>query len=524
MSIDSLVVLVPLFPLCAAAYIGIGHLAGVIGGEKNEKSTALIATLAISLSCLVSLFLLGAYLMGTSKGSFEVGTWLSHDSLLVRVNFSTSGLSVLLAALFAILLFIVIRFSINYMHREPGFHRFFFILSLFASAMMLVVLSGNAVGTFAGWEIAGLCSFLLIAYAYDRPVAAGNAVWVFITNRIGDVGFILGIGLSYHWLGTVEWTQINDLSAGLTSGKVTILASCFAVAAFAKSAQLPFSPWLARAAEGPTPSSAVFYGAVMVHAGVYLLCLLQPLLERAPIVMAIIAMVGLCTAIYGFVVGLTQTDVKSSLFCATIGQLGLMFLECGLGFWTLASWHLCAHGIVRGYQVLSAPSLMHNIRYTPVEPVSPRVAGMKWVYVASLQRFWLDQVTDWAIVKLIKRVAYDLVYLDDRIIDRVMEIPVSAVLEESTLVQLEQRGVGGGIRPGVRVSSPDRQSRGFAGNLQWAASILYWFENRLVLRGVGEDAINYGRQLGKYVNQIEEILLRPHYVTLLSLISVLIAF
>lgn len=522
MNIDSLVVLIPLFPLFAAAYIGIGHLAGVIGGEKDEKSTSIIATLAITLSCLVSLFLLGAHVMGMSSGSFEAGTWLSHDSLLVRVNFITSGLSMLSAALFAILLFIVIRFSINYMHREPGFHRFFFILSLFASAMMLVVLSGNAVGTFTGWEIAGLCSFLLIAYAYDRPVASGNAVWVFITNRIGDVGFILGIGLSYHWMGTVEWTQINELSAGLTNGKVTIIALCFTIAAFAKSAQLPFSPWLARAAEGPTPSSAVFYGAVMVHAGVYLLCLLQPLFERAPVVMVLIAVVGLSTAIYGFVVGLTQTDVKSSLFCATIGQLGLMFLECGLGFWTLASWHLCAHGIVRGYQVLSAPSLMHNIRYTPAEPISPRVASMRWIYIASLQRFWLDQVTDWAIVKLVKRVAHDLVYLDDRIIDRTMAIPVSTVLEESTLVQLEQRGID--IRPGVRDSGPDRQGGGFAGNLQWAASLLYWFENRLVLRGVGEDAINYGRQLGKYLNRIEEILLRPHYVTILSFISVLIAF
>ena len=145
-------------------------------------------------------------------------------------------------------------------------------------------------------------------------------------------------------------------------GEATAIALCFAVAAFAKSAQLPFTPWLARAMEGPTPSSAVFYGAVMVHAGVYLVILLRPVFEHAPLAMAVVAIVGLMTAVYGFVVGLTQTDVKSSLIFATSGQLGLMFLECGLGFWQLAGWHLCAHAVVRGYQFLTAPSLMHNMQ------------------------------------------------------------------------------------------------------------------------------------------------------------------
>ena len=183
------------------------------------------------------------------------------------MNFITTGFSVTLAALFAILLFIIIRFSVNYLHREAGFHRFFFLLSLFASAMLLLVLSGNAIGTFIGWEIAGLCSYLLIAYAYDRPVAAFNATRVFVTNRIGDAGFILGMGLSYTWAKGLDWSQLNALSTQLTSGQASAIAFCFAVAAFAKSAQIPFAPWLARAAEGPTPSSAGFYGAIMVHAG-----------------------------------------------------------------------------------------------------------------------------------------------------------------------------------------------------------------------------------------------------------------
>lgn len=133
--------------------------------------------------------------------------------------------------------------------------------------MLLLVLSGNAVGTFIGWEIAGLCSYLLIAYYYERPVAAQNATRVFVTNRIGDAAFLLGIGLSYAWAGDVNWARLTSASAQLSTGQATVIALCFAVAACVKSAQIPFTPWLARAMEGPTPSSAIFYGAVMVHAG-----------------------------------------------------------------------------------------------------------------------------------------------------------------------------------------------------------------------------------------------------------------
>ena len=122
---------------------------------------------------------------------------------------------------------------------------------------------------------------------------------MFVTNRIGDAGFILGMGLSYTWAKGLDWSQINALSTQLTSGQASAIALCFAVAAFAKSAQIPFAPWLARAAEGPTPSSAVFYGAIMVHAGVYLMLLLQPIFERAPLIMALVAVVGLLTAAYG---------------------------------------------------------------------------------------------------------------------------------------------------------------------------------------------------------------------------------
>ena len=323
---DALVLLILLSPLCAAILVGSGHLFGHLEGEESESITSGCIVWAITLSCLLSLVLLVADMLGKNAGSFDLGRWLSSDTLMIRINFITTGFSVRLAALFSVLLAIVIHFSTNYMHREAGFHRFFFILSLFSFAMLLLVLSGNAVGTLIGWEIAGLCSYLLIAYSYQRPIAVSNATRVLVTNHIGDGCFILGIGLSFAWTETVNWNALNIALTELPPSQITGIALCFTLAAFAKSAQLPFTPWLARAMEGPTPSSAVFYGAVMIHAGIYLVCLLRPLIELSFFVMCLLVAVGFLTALYSFIVGLTQSDVKSSLVYAISAQLGLCLL------------------------------------------------------------------------------------------------------------------------------------------------------------------------------------------------------
>ncbi|MEI6069641.1 MAG: proton-conducting transporter membrane subunit [Methylococcaceae bacterium] len=474
---DALVVLIPLLPFIAAALIGIGQLSGALRGAASESTTAIIAMWTISMSCLLALVLLGADLLNKNTGQLNVGQWLSSDTLSIQVNFITTGFNVRLAALFSVLLVIVMHFSINYMHRETGFHRFFFILSLFASGMLLLVLSGNAVGTFFGWEIAGLCSYLLIAYAYQCPIATINATRVFITNRIGDASFILGTALSYAWADSINWNDLNAVSAQLSRGEATGIALCFALAAFAKSAQLPFTLWLARAMEGPIPSSAVFYGAIMIHAGVYLVCVLQPVFEQAPFAMAVLAVVGGITTVYSFIVGLTQTDVKNSLVFATSGQLGLMFLACGLGFWQLASWHLCAHAVVRCYLFLTAPSLMHAGLGNPVKPLTPFIGRLRRAYVASLQRFWLDPITDWTLVRPLQRLAHDLGYFDDHILDQIMRAPASAIRALSSRTQRQENRAGA-----------------------------------------------QGRKLGHAANQFEQLILRPRYLVLFVLITLLIVF
>lgn len=513
---DALVILIPLLPILAALAIGCGHLSGFLQGEQSEQLTADIATWSITLAFFMAVALLIGDSLGANRGLFSVGQWLASDTLNIRINFTSTGFSVRLAALFALLLALASKFSINYLHREAGFHRYFFILSLFASAMMLLVLSANMAGTFIGWEIAGVCSYLLIGYSYQRPVATENAVRVFVTNRIGDAGFIIGISLSYAWLDSVNWQALQTAGDQLGVGQATGISLCFMLAAAAKSAQSPFTPWLARAMEGPTPSSAVFYGGVMIHAGVYLLCLLEPVISQSPFALVVLGLVGIATATYSQIVGLSQTDIKSSLVYATSGQIGLMFLECALGFWELAQWHLCAHAIVRCHQFLAAPSLLANLH--GIKP-QPRPVP-RWLFMVSLQRGWLDQITDWALVKPIRGLALDLSYFDANIIDRMMG--VSALNQLSLLAQREEAMLGATLD-----NDADQFARGtgVAGKLtEWAAAVLHWFEDRFVLRGVGKDAIRYGRELGHIANQFEQLILRPRYLVLFVCITFLIAF
>lgn len=515
------IIFIPLLPLLAAIVIGGLHFCRLLDGEGGEKTAARIASLAIGLSLAIALALsIGLWFYQAETPIFACN-WLKAGSLVIDFKLTGGGFNLALAALFGALLFIVTRFSINYLHREPGFYRFLLVLNLFSAAMLLLVLSGNALFTFFGWELAGLCSYWLIAYAYDRPVAAHNATRVFVTNRVGDGGFLLGIALALIWLESADWQVINAESGDLTRNDATLLALSFALAAFAKSAQVPFTPWLARAMEGPTPSSAVFYGGVMIHAGVFLIIQLQDLFELSPLAMAALAGVGALTAIYGYWVGLSQTDIKSSHVYATATQLGLMFLECGLGFWRLAAWHLAAHAVVRCYLVLTSPSILHATHGQPIKSLAPALANCRWAFVASLQRGWLEPALDWLLVRPILRLAKDMRNIDERVIDPVLGAPAPAIKAISTLAQWEERRMGANLD-----SQADSfaQGSGLAGKLaQWTAALMSLFEYRFILRGIGRDSIRLGRRLGRAANRFEKLLLSPRYLALFVLITLLVA-
>jgi NADH:ubiquinone oxidoreductase subunit 5 (subunit L)/multisubunit Na+/H+ antiporter MnhA subunit len=500
-SLFVLVTLIPILPLLAAGGITAYVISGQAVGDDGEPPTARLAE-AGAWSALFGLLALDVLSLSEgTPGHFAVGSWFASGQFNIPISFVLDGLSLAYATLVALIGVLTLRFSRNYLHRETGFHRFFIFMSLFLAGMLLIVLSGNAVLTFVGWELAGVSSWLLIGYAYDRPTATGNALWAFITNRIGDAGFILGISLSAWWLGTVEWSGLADWAGdAVTFDKITarLVLLGFLIAALAKSAQLPFSSWIARALEGPTPSSAIFYGALMVHAGVYLVIRLEPVLLGVPDVMLYIAVIGGLTALYGWLVGLVQTDVKSSLIFATVTQVGLMFLASGLGWFELAAWHMGLHSAWRAYQFLLAPSYMHLVN-EKAKPVPVWLAGRQWLYTASLQRLWLEHFAQSALVRPMKAIGRDMRNFDDNVL--------------SYLVGMPERHRGG--EAGTTDEDKVIRGHGLAGAfLAWSAGHLQRFESNLVMQQSGGPVARFMRHVGDYLLVLETLLERPRYLVL----------
>jgi len=501
--------LVPLLPMLAAIWIGLGSLAGWNRGERGERQTARAAVWATLLSLLLLLVLDIQALLTTPQGQVVAGQWLASGSYRVQISFSLDALGLSMATLVALLCLLSTRFSVNYMHREAGFQRFFMVMSLFTGAMLLIVMAGNAVLTFVGWELAGVSSYLLIGYAFDRAAATINANRAFVTNRIGDAGFLLGIALSFGWLGGVEWPQIKGGIGGLETLTAGLVGLGFLLAALAKSAQVPFSPWISRALEGPTPSSAVFYGAVMVHAGVYLVIRLESLFTQVPLLMVAMGLLGLLTALYGWLCGLVQADVKSSLMFSTTAQVGLMFLECGLGWFDLAAWHLALHAVWRAYQFLHAPALLHLAR-RPARPAPAWLRRQPKLYAAAMHRFWLDPMADWLLLRSTRALAQDLQDFDHRVVNRIVGLPDQAdavvSLAQWEAQQQGRAAVNGGVGRG----------RGMIGrSMQRLAAVLNWFEEHLVLRGGGEGLKRAIELIGGYLVQMEQLLSQPRYLLLM---------
>lgn len=489
--------LVPLLPLLAAFGIAVHVLLGA-RGDDAEPPTARLAEGAAWATLLLLLGLdLLAWLEG-APGHFTVGTWFASGKLSVPVSFLLDGLSLGFATLVALIGAVTLRFSRTYLHREIGFHRFFLLMLLFLAGMLLIVLAGNVVLTFVGWEFCGISSYLLIGYAYDRPVATGNALYAFLTNRIGDAGFILGISLAAWWVGSFEWSAIaawTQDAAHYDKVQARLLLFGFVLAAVAKSAQMPLAAWIGRALEGPTPSSAIFYGAVMVHAGVYLVIRFEPVLTQVPDIMVYIALVGALTALYGWLAGLVQTDVKSSLLFATTTQVGLMFLACGLGWFELAAWHMGLHAAWRAWQFLLAPSYMHLVS-EKARPVPAWLSKRQWLYTAALQRFWLEHLARNALIRPTLALGHDMRDFDDKILSNLVGMP-------------EQRRAGNSDGDDVI------RAHGLAGRLlSWFAERFQGLEHYLVLHRSEGMLTRVLRAIGDHLQVFEALLEHPRYLIL----------
>ncbi|MCU0424118.1 MAG: hypothetical protein MUF71_00695 [Candidatus Kapabacteria bacterium] len=321
---------------------------------------------------------------------------------------------------------IITMYSRTYLHREQGYKRFFNTILLFYFGYTLTIFSGNFETLFIGWEILGLSSFLLIAFYRDRYLPARNAVKVFSVYRIGDVGILLAMWASHHlWHENITFLKLNNyvlVHEHLQSHSAVgaFISLMIVVAAAAKSAQLPFSSWLPRAMEGPTPSSAIFYGSLSVHIGVFLLLRTYPFWEYQSSVRVLIGLLGLSTAVVASMIARVQSSVKSQIGYASIAQIGIIFIEIALGFKVLALVHFASNAFLRTYQLLVSPSVVSYLireqfyHFVPhehtVEDRLPRRLEYGF-YMLSLKEWNLDTMMSQRLFGTFKRVGHTLDFL-----------------------------------------------------------------------------------------------------------------
>lgn len=295
----------------------------------------------------------------------NLGEWFRLDHYEYPMSFQLDSVAMPFVGLTVILSGIVGSFSITYLHRDPGFLRFFLLLVLFSFGALLVFTSSALDLLIGGWELVGITSVLLISFFQYRPEPVQNALRVFATYRIADLFILVAVFLAHQWFGAADWARFREIAldgsgTDIRPWMLTVFPLLLVFAASGKSAQGPFCGWLARAMEGPTPSSAIFYGAISVHAGPYLLLRAEPIIRQSSIATALLFFIGITTALLSTMIQRSSSDAKTSLAYASQTQLGIIFVEISLGWHTMALIHVIGHATVRAMQFLRSPSMLSD--------------------------------------------------------------------------------------------------------------------------------------------------------------------
>lgn len=391
------------------ALLGVFGFFSLIDRQLSERATNRLVILATSTGLLSALALLAVLAHGgVWHFILELQSWLRIDGYHFSLALLFDSLSLPFVLLAFVLCGVIGAFASRYLHREPGYSRFFLLYALFLAGMALTALAGTIEVLFAGWELVGLSSAFLVAFFQERPMPVRNGLRVWTVYRISDAAFLLAALVLHHWTGHGEFNVVLGSGpwpagrAALSGSQALVVGLLLLLAAAGKSALVPFSGWLPRAMEGPTPSSAVFYGAISVHLGAFLLLRVSPILEASAPLQAAVAALGLLTAAYATLAGRVQTDIKTALSFASLTQVGLIVGEIGLGFRYLALAHLVGHACMRTLQFLRAPTLLHDYHtlenaigrrlrrpqgfWRTVIPEPVRV----WCYRFALERGYLD--------------------------------------------------------------------------------------------------------------------------------------
>jgi len=293
----------------------------------------------------------------------ELFTWIPVGDLQVPLAFYADRLSTAMIMMVTGVATLIFIYSKGYMHGDPGYYRFFSYLSLFAFSMLVLVLGANYVMLFFGWEAVGLCSYYLIGFYYHKTSAAAAGKKAFITNRVGDFGFSLGIFLLFVTFGTLTYTEVFEAVEveGAGTATMTAIALLLFMGAMGKSAQFPLHVWLPDAMEGPTPVSALIHAATMVTAGVYMVARSSVIFASSETAMLVVAGIGAFTAIFAASIGIAQTDIKRVMAYSTVSQLGYMFMALGVGAWIPAIFHLITHAFFKALLFLGSGSVIHAL-------------------------------------------------------------------------------------------------------------------------------------------------------------------
>ena len=407
-----------------------GFLVSMFLNRKFETGLSFLSAFVVGIQTLMILAYCLLWLLQKHPNVFMEGPFLYRsDHYFFRLDFYFDKITATYAAVGASLSFLVVVYSRYYMHREEGYKRFFNTILLFFAGYNVIVFSGNFETLFIGWEVLGLSSFLLIAFYRDRFLPVRNAVKVFSIYRIGDVGLLLAMWMSHHfWAHNITFRDFNnyilvDFQIHHASLAGYVISALILIAAAAKSAQLPFTSWLPRAMEGPTPSSAIFYGSLSVHVGVFLLLRTYTFWEHQIGVRIAIAVLGLFTTLIATGISRVQSSVKSQIAYASAAQIGLIFIEVAAGFEKLALFHFAGNAFLRTYQLLVSPSIVSYLIREQFYHYSPHLKSIEasfparlrnTLYILCLKEWNLDSFMYESIWNPIKRAARKVSFLNAR--------------------------------------------------------------------------------------------------------------
>ena len=360
----SLLLVVPLAPLVGAI------VAGLFGKAVGRRGSHIVTILGVFIAFVISAMTLKDVL-GGARFNATIYEWMVLGGLKMEIGFLIDGLSAMMMCVVTFVSLMVHIYTIGYMEEDPGYQRFFSYISLFTFSMLMLVMSNNFLQLFFGWEAVGLVSYLLIGFWFTKPTAVFANMKAFLVNRVGDFGFILGIGLIVAYAGTLNYTEAFGQGAALTKLTlpgtswllITVICICLFIGAMGKSAQFPLHVWLPDSMEGPTPISALIHAATMVTAGIFMVARMSPLFELSDTALSFVLVIGAITALFMGFLGIIQNDIKRVVAYSTLSQLGYMTVALGASAYSVAVFHLMTHAFFKALLFLAAGSVIIGMHH-----------------------------------------------------------------------------------------------------------------------------------------------------------------